>query len=179
MGTDTGERVCVEPRSRARARVSSHAGAPRNLDLTARTYLDARTASLDAHPSTQNAIWKDHLCHIPIAKEPARQGGETPARRRDATHDARRDTTHDARRAAPDDYWCSRRPASGGTSSHARTQLRLASPRPLARTHARTKRIRFPGWTHPPTSDSSNLPHPLPYITITPNQIYIIYIYKF
>ena len=53
--------------------------------------------------------------------------------------DARRDTTHDARRtthdATADDYWCSRRPASGGTSSHARTQLRLASP---ARTHART-----------------------------------------
>ena len=151
MGTDTGERASHEPLSRARARVSSHAGAARNLDLTARTYLDARTASLDAHPSTQNAIWKDHLCHIPIAKEPAR-------RRRDAgettRHDARRDTTHDAtRHDAADDYWCSRRPASGGTSSHARTQLRLASPRPLARTHARTKRIRFPGWTHPPTSD--------------------------
>ena len=69
--------------------------------------------------------------------------GETTARRRDATHDARRDTTHDARRDtthdAADDYWCSRRPASGGITSHARTQLRLASPRPLARTHERNE----------------------------------------
>ena len=93
VGTDTGEPVRVEPCAWRRA------PAPRNLDLTARTYLDARTASLDAHPSTQNAIWKDHLCHIPIAKEPAR-------RRRDAgetTHDARRDTTHDARRTTRHD----------------------------------------------------------------------------
>ena len=144
MATDTGRREPWEltpgnahlmSLALARARVSPEwRPAARNLDLTARTYLDARTASLDAHPSTQNAIWKDHLCHIPIAKEPAR-------RRRDAgettRHDARRDTTHDATRrdTTADDYWCSRRPASGGTSSHARTQLRLASP---ARTHART-----------------------------------------
>ena len=37
-------------------------------------------------------------------------------------------------------------PAMGATSS-------LAGTHSFARTHARTKRIRFPGWTHPPTSD--------------------------
>ena len=34
-----------------------------------------------------------------------------------------------------------------------RKQHRLTGTRSFARTHARTKRIRFPGRTHPPTSD--------------------------
>ena len=139
VATDTGEPVHVEPCAWRRAPAWRAAPAPRNLDLTARTYLDARTASLDAHPSPQNAISKDHLCHIPIAR------GKGTAR--DATRRATRD--------AAEDYWCSRRPASGGTSSHARTQLRLASPRPLARTHETDTISRLDS---PPTSDTIRPP---------------------
>ena len=93
MATDTGRRAAWEltpgneyvlSLSLARARVSpAWRPAPRNLDLTARTYLDARTASLDAQPSPQNAIWKDHLCHIPIAK--GKGTARHDATRRDAT----------------------------------------------------------------------------------------------
>ena len=89
----------------------------------------------------RSSISSEHDLERSFVSHPnSTRDGET---RRDAT---RRDAT------TADDYCCSRRPASGGITSHARTQLRLISPRPLARTHARTKRIRFPGWTHPPTS---------------------------
>ena len=49
-----------------------------------------------------------------------------------------------------------RRSTIPGPETQPRKQRRLAparsfaSPRPPARTHARTKRIRFPGWTHSP-----------------------------
>ncbi len=52
--------------------------------------------------------------------------------------------------AAAEQIWPAKRPATGGTTSHARTQLRLASP---ARSHARTKRNDFPVGPTPPTSD--------------------------
>ena len=147
VGINTWEPVRVEPCAWRRAPAWKAAPAPQNLDSTARTYVDARTASLDAHPSPQNAIWKKIVSH---------SNSKGDGTRRDETRDA---TRRDATRDPADYYWCSRRQASRGTSSHARTQLRLASPRPLARTHARTKRIRFPGWTHPPTSDINVCTH--------------------
>ena len=61
VATDTGEpvRQCgalggAHPRGEPHRR-------GRNLDLRARTYQNARTASLDAHPHAQNAISRDHL----------------------------------------------------------------------------------------------------------------------
>ena len=57
--------------------------------------------------------------------------------------------TGDARRTGRPENICSSAALAGkGVTPHALTQLRS-----LARTHARTKRIRFPGWTPPPTSD--------------------------
>ena len=121
VGTDTREPVHVEPCAWRRAPAWKAAPAPRNLDLTARTYLDARTASLDAHPSPQNAISKDHLCHIPIAKGKgtARHASTRPASTR------RRMTI-----GAPPPSFRRHLVSRPHTASP-----RLASP---ARTHART-----------------------------------------
>ena len=52
------------------------------------------------------------------------------------------------RQGRPENICSSAALAGKGVTPHALTQLRS-----LARTHARTKRIRFPGWTPPQTSD--------------------------
>ena len=68
--------------------------------------------------------------------------------RNDGPLDMRMDPGEAGPEARPEDIFGSAALAVRGTSPHALTQLRS-----LARTHARTKRIRFPGWTPPPTSD--------------------------
>ena len=126
--------------------------------MAARTRVESRTRTTEPRFDCANVLRRTH-CLVRRSSISSERDLErsfvSHSNSKGEGHGTRHATTRHVttRRGTADDYWCSRRPASGGTSSHARTQLRLASPRPLARTHARTKRIRFPGWTHPPTSD--------------------------
>ena len=112
--TDTGALGDPHPRGDPHRRA-------RNLDLTARTYQNARTASLDTHPHAQNAISRDHLCQHPIGK-----GGR--ARNGTARHGTARDTG--GLLALPPPSYRRHLVSRPHTASP-----RLASP---ARTHART-----------------------------------------